>query len=125
MAMMHITGSVVSIPRSVEKDIEMVSAMIEAMAYYSVDTLTKQYYDINLTTKSVKDEQSGPMIDLILASRVCDLDYYYGWGNAVGTFVSALNPDSKTSVASSAKSLERVVNIQIRNALEKFDDNYT
>jgi len=123
--MMHSTGSVVSIPRSVEKDIEMVSAMIEAMAYYSVDTLTKQYYEINLTTKSVKDEQSGPMIDLILASRVCDLGYYYGWGNAVGTFVSALNPNSNTSIASSAKSLTRVVNKQIDNALKKFNDNYT
>lgn len=122
--MMHTTGSVVSIPRSVSSDIEMVSSMIEAMAYYSVDTLTKQYYEINLTTKNVKDEQSGPMIDLILASRVCDLAYYYNWGSAVGTLVEALKPTSTKSVASTAKSLEKRVNTQIERAIEKIEKNY-
>ncbi|MBQ9781052.1 MAG: hypothetical protein IJW00_08930 [Clostridia bacterium] len=123
--MMHTTGSVVSIPRSVSKDIEMVASMIEAMSYYSVDTVTKQYYEINLTTKNVKDEQSGPMIDLILASRVCDLAYYYSWGNnAVGVLVEALKPTSTKSVASSAKTLERSVNRQIQQTVDKIDKNY-
>ena len=123
--MMHITGSVVSIPRSVgKKNIEMVSSMIEALAYYSVDTLTKQYYEINLTTKNVKDEQSGPMIDLILASRVCDLAYYYGWGGAVDKLVEALKPSSNASIASSSQSLAKAVNNQIKRALKKIDDNY-
>lgn len=122
--MMHKTGSVVSIPRSVSKDIEMVSSMLEAMAYYSVDTVTKQYYEINLTTKHVKDEQSGPMIDMILASRVCDLAYYYNWGSAVGNLVEALKPTSSKSIASSAKSLEKQVNRQIENTLKKIDENY-
>jgi len=36
-----------------------------------------------------------------------------------------LNPNSNTSIASSAKSLTRVVNKQIDNALKKFNDNYT
>ena len=123
--MMHTTGSVVSIPRSVNKDIEMVASMIEAMAYYSVDTVTKQYYEINLTTKNVKDEQSGPMIDLILASRVCDLAYYYTWGNnAVGILVEALKPETTKSMASSAKSLERSVNRQIDQTVNKIIKNY-
>ena len=122
--MMHGTGSVVSIPRSVSKDIAMVASMIEAMAYYSVDTLTKQYYDINLTTKNVRDEQSGPMIDLVLESRVCDLSYYYGWGNAVGAFVSALNPNSTTAMGSSARGLERAVNSKINAALKTFNEKY-
>ncbi len=122
--MMHTTGSVVSIPRSVNKDIEMVASMIEAMAYYSVDTLTKQYYEINLTTKNVKDEQSGPMIDLILASRVCDLAYYYTWGSAVATLVEALKPTSTKSIASSAKSLEKQVNRQIEKVVDKIEENY-
>lgn len=122
--MMHLTGSVVSIPRSVNNNIEMVSSMIEAMAYYSVDTVTKQYYEINLTTKNVKDEQSGPMIDLILASRVCDLAYYYSWGNAVSKIVGALKPDSTTSIASSARSLELAVNRQIEQAIKKINKQY-
>lgn len=123
--MMHITGSVVFIPRSVSEDIEMVASMLEAMAYYSVDTVTKQYYEINLTTKHVKDEQSGPMIDMILESRVCDLAYYYNWGSSVATLVESLKPDSTKPVASSAKSLEAQVNRQIRTTLNKIEHNYT
>ncbi|MBE6558242.1 MAG: hypothetical protein E7661_04440 [Ruminococcaceae bacterium] len=123
--MMHTTGSVVSIPRSIDSDIAMVASMIEAMAYYSVDTLTKQYYEINLTTKNVKDEQSGPMIDLILESRVCDLAYYYGWGNALATLTSALNPTSSASIASSSKSLSKAVTKQMERAIEKIEKNYS
>ena len=123
--MMHTTGSVVSIPRSIDSDIAMVASMIEAMAYYSVDTLTKQYYEINLTTKNVKDEQSGPMIDLILESRVCDLAYYYGWGNALSTLTSALNPTSSASIASSSKSLSTAVTKQMERAINKIEKNYS
>ena len=122
--MMHTTGSVVSIPRSVSKNIEMVSSMLEAISYYSVDTVTKQYYEINLTTKNVKDEQSGPMIDLILASRVCDLAYYYGWGNAVGTLVNTLKPDSTKSMSSAGKSVGKAVDRQMERAIQKIDENY-
>ncbi|MBE6585249.1 MAG: hypothetical protein E7645_01835 [Ruminococcaceae bacterium] len=122
--MMHKTGSVVSIPRSVNKNIEMVASMIEAMAYYSVDTLTKQYYEINLTTKNVKDEQSGPMIDMILDSRVCDLAYYYDWGSALGKLAGALNPTTNTSMASTTKSLSKTVERQMQKAVEKMVKNY-
>ncbi len=122
--MMHTTGSVVSIPRSISKNIEMVSSMLEAISYYSVDTVTKQYYEINLTTKNVKDEQSGPMIDLILASRVCDLAYYYGWGSAVGTLVETLKPDSTKSMSSAGKSVGKAVERQMERAIEKIDQNY-
>ena len=122
--MMHTTGSVVSIPRSVNQNIEMVASMLEAISYYSVDTVTKQYYEINLTTKNVKDEQSGPMIDLILDSRVCDLAYYYGWGSALGTLVETLKPDSTKSMSSAGKSLSKAVTRQMENAIKKIDKNY-
>ncbi len=123
--MMHTTGSVVCIPRSVDTDIVMVSSMIEAMAYYAQDTLTKQYYEINLTTKNVKDEQSGPMIDLILDSRVCDLAYYFGWGSALPTLTEALKPDSTKNVASSAKSLSNSVDRQMQKALDNIEKKYS
>ena len=123
--MMHTTGSVVSIPRSVKEDIEMVSSMIEAMAYYAQDTLTKQYYEINLTTKNVKDEQSGPMIDLILESRVCDLAYYFGWGSALATLTEALKPDSTKNVASSAKALSKAVDRQMKKAVDDIEKKYS
>ena len=125
-SMMHLTASCVSIPRSVSGDnLVMVNSMIEAMAYHSMDTLTEQYYEINLKTKGAKDEQSGPMIDKILSNRACDLSYYYQWGsNAFGSLASCLLPTGGKGVASQTKrfksSIERSIS-QLQKAMDKFD----
>ena len=125
-SMMHLTASCVSIPKSVSGDtLVMVSSMIEAMAYHSVDTLTEQYYEINLKTKGAKDEQSGPMMDMILSGRVCDLSYYYQWGsNAFGQVAGCLLPTGK-SVASVSKRfgamIDRAIG-QLMKSMEKFDN---
>jgi len=126
-SMMHFTASCVSIPRSVNAEkVVMVNSIIEAMAYHSVDTLTEQYYEINLKTKGAKDEQSGPMIDKILSSRVCDLAYYYQWGsNSFSTLASCLRPTSGRGVSSmNAKfkgAIERSIG-QLLKSMDKFED---
>jgi ABC-type glycerol-3-phosphate transport system substrate-binding protein len=126
-SMMHFTASCVSIPKSVSGEkLTMVNAMIEAMAYYAVDTLTEEYYEINLKTKGAKDEQSGPMIDKILANRSCDLAYYYQWGdNAFKTLASCLLPGSNKSVSSQNRKFQNNVEKSIDklvNAMNKFDE---
>ena len=126
-SMMHYyASSCVAIPKSVnESKLVMVNSMIEAMAYHAVDTLTEQYYEINLKTKGAKDEQSGPMMDKILSGRVYDLSYYYNWSNAFGTLAGCLLPSGGKSVASTSKSYERAINRaieQLEKALTKFED---
>ena len=105
--MMHLEGSVVSIPRSgaIRNEVlEKTTATLEAMAYYSVDTLTKQYYEINLTSKDLRDAESAPMIDLILSTRVYDLAYYFdlttSQGNITHKLAACMLPDAKSSVSS-------------------------
>ena len=125
-SMMHTTASVICIPRSIsENDLGMVESMIEAIAYHSVNTLTKQYYEINLKTKGAKDVESGPMIDTILANRACDLSYYYGWGNnAFGTISSCMLPSGSGTISSASriasKSIQNSITAILRK-MEKFD----
>ena len=124
---MHSSAGAVSIPRSVnDHDIVMVSSMLEAMAYYSVDTLTVEYYDINLKAKGSRDEKSAPMIDLILANRVYDLAYYFGWGNnAFGSLAGCLTPNSTTSVSSLNQRFKPMIKRSIEDIvskMDKFDD---
>lgn len=122
-SMMHLTASCVSIPRSVSADqLVMVNSMIEAMAYHSMDTLTEQYYEINLKTKGAKDEQSGPMIDKILSSRACDLAYYYQWGsNAFGSLANCLLPNNGKSVSSQNKRFKGLVEKAIKKLVTDMD----
>ncbi len=121
-SMMHFTASCVSIPKSVSgDDLVMVNSMIEAMAYHAVDTLTTQYYEINLKTKGAKDEQSGPMMDMILSNRVCDLSYYYQWGgNAFGQVANCLLPTGK-GVASISKKFGAMIEKNIAQLLKSLE----
>ena len=122
-SMMHPTASCVAIPRSVNgNDLVMVNSMIEAMAYHSVDTLTEQYYEINLKTKGARDEQSGPMIDKILSTRVCDLAYYYGWGGAFGSLAGCLLPNSNTAVSSQSRSFKNSIGRSIEKLMKSLNE---
>ncbi len=128
ISMMHTTASQVSIPKSVQGEkLSMTCAMIEAMAYYAVDTLTTQYYEINLKTKGAKDEKSGPMIDKILANRACDLTYYFtdlGSG-AFGTLAGTLLPTSNKSVSSASKAFKRQIERSADRIVENLEKNET
>ncbi len=121
-SMMHLTASCVSIPKSVSGDtLVMVNSMIEAMAYHAVDTLTEQYYEINLKTKGAKDEQSGPMMDMILSNRICDLTYYYGWGsNAFAQLAGCVLPNGK-GVSSVSSRFEKSISRNVEQLLRSLD----
>lgn len=119
-ALMNWVGGVVSIPKCVSADmLEMISITLESMAYYSVDTLTEQYYETNLKVKNAKDAESGPMVDLILSHRIYDLAYYFSWSGVSAKLAESVMPTSKTNVSSAnaslKKSTEREINRLIKN----------
>ena len=69
----------VSIPVT-NNEPEKAGLILEALAYYSVDTLTHAYYDIALNDRYSRDEESGDMLDIIFASRVYDFGFIYDVG---------------------------------------------
>ena len=119
-AHMNEVGGMVSIPTSVvEQNLEEIGAIIETMAAYSVDTLTPAYYDISLISKSTRDEESRPMIELILENRIYDLGYVFdaAWGGHVSK-IANLFVTGKTNVASiKPNSFQK----QMSKTLAKFD----
>ena len=60
-----------------DADIERNSALIEAMAYYSREIVTPEYYDYTLKGKLIRDEESGPCLDIIIGNRIFDVGIYY------------------------------------------------
>lgn len=117
---MNEVGGMVSIPTSVVgEELEQVGAVIETMAAYSVDTLTPAYYDITLISKGTRDEESKPMIELILANRIYDLGYVFdpAWGNFVSNIANKFM-DGKTNVASTKPNNFKK---QMNKTLDKFE----
>lgn len=117
-SIMHLTGGVVSIPKSMQgESLERVAYLLEAISYYSVDTLTHLYYDLNLKTKNAKDAESGPMIDLILANRVYDVAYTYRLNNVVDNIAAAMLPSGKKNVASMERASKSGIERGLKNLL--------
>lgn len=116
-SMLHTTGGVVAIPCTVTGQQRAdVAYMLEAIAYESVSTVTYLYYDLNLTSKNVTDEESRPMIDLIMQSRVYDAAYHLGiGGTVVSNLAGAMRPGKAGTVASIAKSAQKQINRDIKN----------
>ncbi len=64
-----------------QKNTEMAGAVLEAMAAKSMETLTPAYFDVSMTYKYMRDEESAEMLEIILDSRCFDLGYIYNWGD--------------------------------------------
>ena len=64
-------------------NLERTGILMEAMAAISYYTLTPAYYEISLKGKMLRDVESGPMIDLILANRSYDMGLVFNWGGTL------------------------------------------
>ena len=86
--------------------------LLEAMAADSMNNLTPAYFDVVLTDKYARDEQSIRMLDLILDSVVMDNANIFSWGSIESTVSDAIYKG--TSIASSIekkiKALDTAIN---------------
>ena len=75
-------SSFISIPSSVS-DPEMCGQTLEMLNFYSRELVLPTYYDVSLNTKSVRDEESVQMLDIIFNDIYCDAGRtYFGLDNS-------------------------------------------
>lgn len=73
-------------PRNYEQD----SKVIECMAILSGEHVLPTYYDLVLKRKTIRDEESAGMLDIIFSNRVYDLVNYYDTLGLAGSFQSCV-----------------------------------
>ena len=78
--LIHTTAGKGIVVPATQTNLEMAGAITEAMAAKSMYTLTPAYYDVALTYKYMRDNESAEMLDIILESRCFDLGLIYAWG---------------------------------------------
>lgn len=59
-------------------DPDRASAVLEALAYYGWKDVVPAYYDVALSVKFARDDDSVTMLDIIRANRTFDIGYYCG-----------------------------------------------
>ncbi len=75
--------------------------IVEALSCESMYTLTPAYFEITLQGKSIRDEESQGMLEIILDTTVMDIGYYFGWGSLYTTIQNVPNLASSLAAAES------------------------
>ena len=78
-----------SVPADIQ-DPDAVGLILETMAYLSDLDIREAVYDVILTGKLTRDEDSVEMLDLIYSDIRLDLLYVYRFGNMVDSVVSSI-----------------------------------
>ena len=94
----HSISSTMVVPQG-PKNYDDMSKVIETMAILSGQSVIPTYYDLVLKRKTIRDEESASMLDIIFSNRTYDLANYYSQIGLMHVFQSAV--DSKSATFSS------------------------
>ena len=104
-----------SIPKTT-KDLSRTATVIENLSAYGYKTVRPAYYDIVLHGKTVRDEESREMLDIIFANIEGEMAYVYNWGGYADTLKSVLSGSG--DIVSSLESKKTAVETAIENYLK-------
>ena len=111
------SGLVIGLPMNA--DLDFAGLMTEALAYESGMTLMPAFYDLCLTSKVLRDDESEGMLDIIFNNKVYDIGYIYGIGS-LPTMLNTLASAKKTDFVSQFDKSQGA----IEKALDKFIETY-
>ncbi len=104
-----------SIPKTT-KDLSRTGTVIENLSAYGYKTVRPAYYDVVLHGKTVRDEESREMLDIIFANIEGEMAYIYNWGGYANTLKSVLSGSG--DIVSSLESKKTAVETAIENYLK-------
>ena len=110
-------GLFISVPHNADAD--YAGLITEALAYESGSTLMPAFYDLSLTSKVLRDDESEGMLDIIFNNKVYDIGYIYGIGQLPG-ILGDLSRTGKTDFVSAFDKAQG----SAEKALQKFIDDY-
>ncbi len=111
-------ASTACVPKSTG-DIGMICSVLEGMAIQSYIQVTPAYYDIALTRKYARDNESSEMLDIALAYRVYDIGRFFSQ-LGIGNIFQELAAKGSTDFASSFAKHEKVANKMLDKLIKDF-----
>ena len=115
-------GSTMVVPQGA-KNFEDMSCVIETMAVLSGKSVIPTYYELVLKRKTVRDEESAGMLDIIFSNRIYDLANYYENMGLMHVFQQAVNEKNasfSSGYSAAAKKAEKEL-IRIVRRIEDVD----
>ena len=114
------TGVGISILRTAS-DLERTGTVLEDLCAESKYTLQPAYYEINLSGKYVRDDESHEMLDIILSNTAHDIGYVYDFGGFGSTMIY-FGMNKKTDYASTFEKSEQKMQIAIEKTIAAYEN---
>lgn len=111
------TSCVVCVPVTIG-DMDACGAVMDALSYYSYTDVLPAYYDVTLTQKGLRNEDSVEMMNLIRDSRVPEIGSTFGWTSAISSQIETQLMKGKSDLASKIASQKSKVEAKIQETLE-------
>ena len=113
-------SSTATVPKTSE-DVGMITSVLEGMAIQSYIQVTPAYYDIALSRKYTRDNESAEMLDIALANRVYDIGRIYSLGG-IGSIFQQLASAGSTDFASTFATKEKAANKMLERLVSDFSE---
>ena len=94
---------------------------MDAGAFLSARDVLPVYYDVKVSQKGLRDEDSIEMLNIVSASRYTDVSRIFGWTIAIYDKIENSLQNGKGDVASIIASLKEKTEKNIADTLEKLD----
>ncbi len=105
------------------KDPARTSVILESLAYYGWRDIYPTYYDVVLSVKNARDEESLKMLDIIRDGRIYDIGYFCGtMPFELGSIGYSLSKESNPNFASFYKTHEKKGLRAVRDINEFYED---
>ncbi|MBQ4353794.1 MAG: hypothetical protein IJC71_02760 [Clostridia bacterium] len=102
-------------------DPDQAGYILELMSAKSHYTVQDEYYNVCLTRKYSRDEQSAEMLDIIFDNRVYDFGAFYNIGNQETTFIM-MTMTNETNMASKYAGSKRAAQKAIDKLLKTYEE---
>ena len=110
--------ALVSVPTTVS-DPSRAGLILEAYSARGMQEITPAFNDIQVMTKSIRDEDSAEMLELIFANQMYDIGYFFRWGDTFSKVKGAFNQRS-TSIVSVLESVAKQSAKDVQSAIDAF-----
>lgn len=122
-------ASSIAIPSQTPNNPEDIAIALEALAAASSVTVRDAYYNNILKTRSLQDDESEKMLDIMFENRVYDLGAIYGWGQTTGiydpdsltNFLNYIATSGQNTFASKWQSIQSKVEQGLKETLEQYE----
>jgi len=100
---------------------ERTGVVLDALSYYSYRDVLPVYYDLTLSQKGLRNEDSIEMMDIIRDSFYLDAGIAYGWTLKLAESIRQSLYEGNASVASTIASNRQSIEQSIQNMLEELE----